>query len=83
MNPHNTRLAGLSQTSLTSPEMIATPHAAAMFQLDYARPENWSQLQQAVEQGWRRGGATLIELQVSPSEGAESLQYLVQQMAVQ
>ncbi|PYA67515.1 2-succinyl-5-enolpyruvyl-6-hydroxy-3-cyclohexene-1-carboxylate synthase, partial [Serratia marcescens] len=56
---------------------------AAMFQLGYARPENWSQLQQAVEQGWRRGGATLIELQVTPSAGAESLQYLVQQMAVQ
>ncbi|RTG79470.1 2-succinyl-5-enolpyruvyl-6-hydroxy-3-cyclohexene-1-carboxylate synthase, partial [Serratia marcescens] len=65
------------------PQNVEFSHAAAMFQLDYARPENWSQLQQAVEQGWRRGGATLIELQVPPSAGAESLQYLVQQMAVQ
>lgn len=65
------------------PQNVEFSHAAAMFQLGYARPENWSQLQQAVEQGWRRGGATLIELQVPPSAGAESLQYLVQQMAVQ
>ena len=65
------------------PQNVEFSHAAAMFQLGYARPENWRQLQQAVEQGWRRGGATLIELQVSPSAGAESLQYLVQQMAVQ
>ncbi|MHA0850560.1 2-succinyl-5-enolpyruvyl-6-hydroxy-3-cyclohexene-1-carboxylic-acid synthase [Serratia nematodiphila] len=65
------------------PQNVEFSHAAAMFQLDYARPENWRQLQQAVEQGWRRGGATLIELQVPLSAGAESLQYLVQQMAVQ
>ncbi|MNH37697.1 2-succinyl-5-enolpyruvyl-6-hydroxy-3-cyclohexene-1-carboxylate synthase [compost metagenome] len=54
-----------------------------MFQLNYARPENWGQLRQAVEQGWRHGGATLIELQVPPSDGAETLRHLVQQMAGQ
>lgn len=63
------------------PQDVEFSHAAAMFQLAYARPENWGQLLQAVEQGWRHGGATLIELQVPPSEGAQTLQHLVQQMA--
>lgn len=65
------------------PQDVDFSHAAAMFQLNYARPENWGQLRQAVEQGWRQGGATLIELQVPPSDGAETLRLLVQQMAVQ
>jgi 2-succinyl-5-enolpyruvyl-6-hydroxy-3-cyclohexene-1-carboxylate synthase len=65
------------------PQDVDFSHAAAMFQLNYARPENWGQLRQAVEQGWRHGGATLIELQVPPSDGAETLRLLVQQMAVQ
>ncbi|RJF56250.1 2-succinyl-5-enolpyruvyl-6-hydroxy-3-cyclohexene-1-carboxylic-acid synthase [Serratia inhibens] len=65
------------------PQDVDFSHAAAMFQLNYARPENWGQLRQAVEQGWRHGGATLIELQVPPSDGAETLRHLVQQMAGQ
>ena len=62
------------------PQDVEFSHAAAMFQLDYACPENWGQLQQAVEKAWRHSGATLIELQVPPSDGAETLQHLVQQM---
>ncbi|CAI2421778.1 2-succinyl-5-enolpyruvyl-6-hydroxy-3-cyclohexene-1-carboxylate synthase [Serratia ficaria] len=65
------------------PQDVEFSHAAAMFGLLYARPESWDQLQQAVAQGWRRVGATLIELQVPPSDGAESLQQLIRQMAVQ
>jgi 2-succinyl-5-enolpyruvyl-6-hydroxy-3-cyclohexene-1-carboxylate synthase len=65
------------------PQDVEFSHAAAMFQLAYARPENWGQLLQAVEQGWRHSGATLIELQVPPSDGAQTLQHLVQQMAEQ
>ncbi|CAI2532023.1 2-succinyl-5-enolpyruvyl-6-hydroxy-3-cyclohexene-1-carboxylic-acid synthase [Serratia liquefaciens] len=65
------------------PQDVEFSHAAAMFQLAYACPENWGQLLQAVEQGWRHSGATLIELQVPPSEGAQTLQHLVQQMAEQ
>ncbi len=63
------------------PQDVEFSHAAAMFQLNYACPENWGQLQQAVEQAWRHSGATLIELQVPPSDGAETLQHLVQLMA--
>lgn len=65
------------------PQDVEFSHAAAMFGLRYARPESWDQLQQAVAQGWRHVGATLIELQVPPSDGAESLQQLIRQMAVQ
>ncbi|AHG18731.1 2-succinyl-5-enolpyruvyl-6-hydroxy-3-cyclohexene-1-carboxylate synthase [Chania multitudinisentens RB-25] len=64
------------------PQNVDFSHAAAMFQLNYACPENWDRLQQAVEQGWRHCGTTLIELQVPPSDGAETLQHLVQQWAV-
>ncbi|WP_337261750.1 MULTISPECIES: 2-succinyl-5-enolpyruvyl-6-hydroxy-3-cyclohexene-1-carboxylic-acid synthase [unclassified Serratia (in: enterobacteria)] len=64
------------------PQNVDFSHAAAMFQLHYACPENWAQLQQAVAQGWHHNGATLIELQVPPSDGAETLQHLVQHRAV-
>jgi 2-succinyl-5-enolpyruvyl-6-hydroxy-3-cyclohexene-1-carboxylate synthase len=62
------------------PQDVEFSQAAAMFQLDYACPKNWGQLQQAVEKAWRHSGATLIELQVPPSDGAETLQHLVQKM---
>lgn len=65
------------------PQDVEFSHAAAMFRLAYACPENWGQLLLAVEQGWRHSGATLIELQVPPSDGAQTLQHLVQQMAEQ
>ncbi|CAI1183488.1 2-succinyl-5-enolpyruvyl-6-hydroxy-3-cyclohexene-1-carboxylate synthase [Serratia quinivorans] len=65
------------------PQDVEFSHAAAMFKLAYACPENWGQLLQAVEQGWRHSGTTLIELQVPPSDGAQTLQHLVQQMAEQ
>ncbi|OMQ24680.1 2-succinyl-5-enolpyruvyl-6-hydroxy-3-cyclohexene-1-carboxylic-acid synthase [Serratia oryzae] len=64
------------------PQNVDFSHAAAMFQLHYACPENWAQLRQAVAQGWHHNGATLIELQVPPSDGAETLQHLVQHRAV-
>lgn len=62
------------------PQNVSFEPAAAMFQLDYACPKNWQQLQHAVTQAFGHSGATLIELQVPPSEGAETLQQLVQQM---
>ncbi|WON75639.1 2-succinyl-5-enolpyruvyl-6-hydroxy-3-cyclohexene-1-carboxylic-acid synthase [Serratia sp. UGAL515B_01] len=63
------------------PQNVAFNHAAAMFQLGYACPENWQQLRQALENAWRHDGATLIELRVSAGDGAETLQHLVENMA--
>jgi 2-succinyl-5-enolpyruvyl-6-hydroxy-3-cyclohexene-1-carboxylate synthase len=63
------------------PQNINFEHAAAMFGLDYARPDNWLQLQQRVAQCWLHAGVTVIEIVVSPSQGAETLQQLVQQVA--
>ncbi len=63
------------------PQNINFEHAAAMFGLDYARPDNWLQLQQRVAQCWLHAGVTLIEIVVPPSQGAETLQQLVQQVA--
>lgn len=63
------------------PQDVSFEHAAAMFSLHYARPDSWLQLQQQVEQCWLQGGVTLIEIVVPPSQGAETLQQLVQQVA--
>lgn len=63
------------------PQNINFEHAAVMFGLDYARPDNWLQLQQRVAQCWLHTGVTLIEIVVPPSQGAETLQQLVQQVA--
>ncbi|MGO1237762.1 MAG: 2-succinyl-5-enolpyruvyl-6-hydroxy-3-cyclohexene-1-carboxylate synthase, partial [Hafnia alvei] len=62
------------------PQDVEFQHAAAMFKLAYAQPQSWDELVDAVQQGWRRAGATLIELQVSPSEGAETLRDLLAQV---
>lgn len=59
------------------PQNVEFSHAAAMFRLNYARAENWQQLQQAANHAWHTPQATLLELQVPPSEGAETLQHLL------
>ena len=63
------------------PQDVDFQHAAAMFKLAYAQPQSWDALTDAVQQGWCRAGTTLIELQVSPSEGAETLRDLLAQVA--
>ncbi|MBS0054923.1 2-succinyl-5-enolpyruvyl-6-hydroxy-3-cyclohexene-1-carboxylic-acid synthase [Yersinia sp. Marseille-Q3913] len=62
------------------PQNVNFEHAAAMFSLNYARPESWLALQQRVEQCWLQGGVTLIEIAVPPSQGAETVQQLLQQV---
>ncbi|CQR22741.1 2-succinyl-5-enolpyruvyl-6-hydroxy-3-cyclohexene-1-carboxylate synthase [Yersinia enterocolitica] len=63
------------------PQNVSFEHAAAMFGLGYSRPESGLMLKQQVDQCWLRGGVTLIEIEVPPSQGAETLQQLVQQVA--
>lgn len=64
------------------PQDVNFEHAAVMFSLGYARPNSWPQLRELAHQCWLRGGTTLIEVQVPPSQGAETLQQLVQQVTL-
>ncbi|MBW7983680.1 2-succinyl-5-enolpyruvyl-6-hydroxy-3-cyclohexene-1-carboxylic-acid synthase [Enterobacillus tribolii] len=62
------------------PQNVEFRHAAAMFSLGYACPQSWDELEQSVAQAWGRTGTTLIELQVPPAEGAETLQTLLKKV---
>ncbi len=61
------------------PQNVDFSHAAAMFGLNYASPDNFAGLADAVNRCWQLGGVTLIELKVSPTDGAEILRDLVTQ----
>nr|WP_154324707.1 2-succinyl-5-enolpyruvyl-6-hydroxy-3-cyclohexene-1-carboxylic-acid synthase [Pantoea sp. 201603H] len=60
------------------PQHISFEHAAALFGLQYSCPASWDALNQCVDRGWSQGGVTLIELNVVPEEGAQTLASLVQ-----
>ncbi|MFV0548546.1 MAG: 2-succinyl-5-enolpyruvyl-6-hydroxy-3-cyclohexene-1-carboxylic-acid synthase [Limnobaculum xujianqingii] len=59
------------------PHGINFEHAAAMFGLSYASPKNWQSVKQTVEAHWQQSGVLLLELQVPPHDGAETLRQLV------
>lgn len=61
----------------TLPQAVSFAPAAQMFGLDYQQVASWQQLQQAVQQGFARQGATLVELSVPPDGGAETFARLV------
>lgn len=63
------------------PQNVEFAHAAAMFSLAYHRPESWNALEEALENAWRRPGATLIELVVNETDGAQTLQHLLAQVS--
>lgn len=63
------------------PQNVQFEHAAAMFSLKYHCPESWSDLDDALSRAWRRPGATLIELVVNDSDGAQKLQNLLAQVS--
>ena len=63
------------------PQNVHFEHAAAMFSLKYHRPESWAELDDAFRTAWRQPGATLIELVVNESDGAQTLQNLVAQVS--
>lgn len=62
------------------PQNVEFSHAAAMFGLNYASPRDFHELSDAVNDCWLHGGVTLIELKVSPTDGAEILHDLVTQV---
>lgn len=63
------------------PQNIHFEHAAAMFNLPYHRPTGWSELETALDGAWRTPGATLIELVVNETDGAQTLQHLLAQVS--
>ncbi|HBX9755362.1 TPA: 2-succinyl-5-enolpyruvyl-6-hydroxy-3-cyclohexene-1-carboxylate synthase, partial [Klebsiella pneumoniae] len=63
------------------PQDVDFSHAAAMFGLAYHRPDDWQSLDEALAGAWRRAGATVIELAVNETDGAQTLQQLLAQVS--
>ena len=59
------------------PQDVEFSHAAAMFGLHYASPTTMDELTDAVQNGWQRQGATVVELKVASGDGAAMLRELV------
>lgn len=64
------------------PQNVEFSHAAAMFGLAYACPRNQQELFSAIQLSWQQAGATLIELQVKATDGADCLRQLVSQVGM-
>lgn len=69
----------LRQRYYCMPQNVDFSHAAAMFGLHYANPTSLNALTLAIENGWQDHGATLVELRVGSSDGANMLRELVAQ----
>lgn len=65
----------------TMPQNVNFAHAAAMFSLSYNNPASWDELQEAVTRAWRSPHATIIELTVGETDGAQTLQHLLAQVS--
>ncbi|WP_286933826.1 2-succinyl-5-enolpyruvyl-6-hydroxy-3-cyclohexene-1-carboxylic-acid synthase [Leclercia sp. UBA5958] len=63
------------------PQNINFEHAAAMFSLKYQRPQSWAELDMALNSAWSKPGATLIEVVVNDSDGAQMLQNMLAQVS--
>ncbi|WP_318388815.1 2-succinyl-5-enolpyruvyl-6-hydroxy-3-cyclohexene-1-carboxylic-acid synthase [Enterobacter sp.] len=63
------------------PQNVHFDHAAAMFGLNYHRPEDWLALEEALAGAWHTTQATLIELVVNDTDGAQTLQQLLAQVS--
>ena len=63
------------------PQNINFEHAAAMFSLNYQRPQSWAELDMALNSAWSKPVATLIEVVVNDSDGAQMLQNMLAQVS--
>lgn len=63
------------------PQNVQFEHAAAMFSLRYQRPTSWAELESALSTAWSKPRATLIEVVVNDSDGAQMLQHLLAQVS--
>ncbi|WP_074012671.1 2-succinyl-5-enolpyruvyl-6-hydroxy-3-cyclohexene-1-carboxylic-acid synthase [Candidatus Sodalis sp. SoCistrobi] len=73
------------QAYYVMPQAVDFRHAAALFGLDYQRPDSMGALRTMLDALWRRqpaaGAATVVELVVPPEQGASLLRELVAEMA--
>ncbi|WP_157097563.1 2-succinyl-5-enolpyruvyl-6-hydroxy-3-cyclohexene-1-carboxylic-acid synthase [Photobacterium sp. J15] len=58
------------------PHGLEFSHAAAMFGIDYHKPETLAEAEQACRQGLTQPGATLIEVQTPPGQSGQMLKSL-------
>lgn len=63
------------------PQDVNFSHAAAMFGLDYHNPSSWSDLESVVTQAWKSPRATVVEITVPETDGAQTLQTLLAQVS--
>lgn len=63
------------------PQDVNFSHAAAMFGLAYHNPSSWDNLQSVVAQAWKSPRATIVELTVPETDGAQTLQTLLAQVS--
>ncbi|POP47880.1 2-succinyl-5-enolpyruvyl-6-hydroxy-3-cyclohexene-1-carboxylic-acid synthase [Superficieibacter electus] len=63
------------------PQHVHFDHAAAMFGLGYARVSDWETLEQALAGAWRMPSATVVEVVVNSTDGAQTLQQLLAQVS--
>ncbi len=63
------------------PQNVQFEHAARLFGLNYHQPTDWEALESALSTAWRTPAATLIELVVNDTDGAQTLQHLLAQVS--
>ncbi|MGU0161617.1 hypothetical protein ACVXHB_24615 [Escherichia coli] len=63
------------------PQNVHFEHAAAMFELNIHRPQNWQELETAFADAWRTPTTTVIEMVVNDTDGAQTLQQLLAQVS--
>lgn len=63
------------------PQNVHFEHAAKMFGLNYHQPQDWAAFDAALDKAWRTPAATVIELVVNDTDGAQTLQQLLAQVS--
>ncbi|TID28995.1 2-succinyl-5-enolpyruvyl-6-hydroxy-3-cyclohexene-1-carboxylate synthase, partial [Avibacterium paragallinarum] len=63
------------------PHNLDLSHAAAMFDLKYARPYTWADLSSVLKQAYFRRETTLIEIKVNSTDGSTIYKRLIEQIS--
>lgn len=65
------------------PHHLSFEHAAKMFNLKYCAPTDFAQFKKEINHHWNDKGTLLVEVNVPPHEGAETLQHLIKSVVNQ